>query len=686
MKKFIFTFIFLGVYIFNLSPQIEAGGFQYVNVYVDGKLIESNPKPVIKDGRTLVPLRYISEKLGADVIWEEEDKSIYIYKDNSSVKLKLSSSIIEYQDGLFYGVSDVKPFLIEDRTFVPLRLISNVLGVYIEWDNESNQVIIDSSKSSSIEPFYDISLNITEPTIRGRKTIELLIPDYYNLKNTSQELILLDKETYSGFIVGKSNGVDKKIEYIPNLNDTGEKLLLVNLYDDKKNILASDIKKVTIDLAPKVCLSNPLNKEYKDSISIYPDVNFIAQSIDYIFTNIDTDKVIVFENQDPYSSFTWTPSFEQGGSYNLTIIAHDSNNNYYKSQEFKFNIFIDKKLNLLGLRSGMNISSPVVLTSSRNFNVTETQYILSNPSSNEEIILATQGYGSYTFFPKPELSGPWYIFTRVKDTRGRPLESPRIKVDIDGSPKLQILGIGPNQIVDDDIKVNFRSNVDVDNVRYIFINIDTGEKIILNNDNIFKTPKDHSGAWSVFAEATYLDGKIKSETIKFNVYKKNTYGPVSIVDKNYFLEFASKLATTSFNTTGMSASLQTAQAILETGWGQYVPRDKYSGKNSYNLFGIKGSGPNGYVISNTWEVYNGIRYRVDDKFRAYNNVEEGWNDHKNFLLNSDRYKPVIETMYDGYLSAWSIKTAGYATDPEYPQKLMRIMDLYNLRELDRVFY
>ncbi len=82
----------------------------------------------------------------------------------------------------------------------------------------------------------------------------------------------------------------------------------------------------------------------------------------------------------------------------------------------------------------------------------------------------------------------------------------------------------------------------------------------------------------------------------------------------------------------MSAALQTAQSILETGWGQSVPVDKYSGKLSYNLFGIKGEGPKGSVIYNTWEVYNGKTYYVDAKFRAYNSVEESWADHKNFFI------------------------------------------------------
>ena len=133
----------------------------------------------------------------------------------------------------------------------------------------------------------------------------------------------------------------------------------------------------------------------------------------------------------------------------------------------------------------------------------------------------------------------------------------------------------------------------------------------------------------------------------------------------------------------MSAALQVAQSILETGWGQSVPTDKYTGLLSNNLFGIKGKGPAGSVTSNTWEVYNGITYRVDADFRAYHNVDQSWAAHKEFL-NGERYTSFRAVMYDFTQGAWALKRAGYATDPQYPIKLMKLINQYNLYELDKV--
>jgi len=115
-----------------------------------------------------------------------------------------------------------------------------------------------------------------------------------------------------------------------------------------------------------------------------------------------------------------------------------------------------------------------------------------------------------------------------------------------------------------------------------------------------------------------------------------------------------------------------------------VPVDKYSGEFSNNLFGIKGSASNGSVLVNTWEVYNGVYFRVDDYFRAYKDPYESWKDHKSLLLEKERYGIFRDVMHDYILGAYAIRRAGYATDPEYPIKLINIIEYYDLYELDRV--
>ncbi len=122
-------------------------------------------------------------------------------------------------------------------------------------------------------------------------------------------------------------------------------------------------------------------------------------------------------------------------------------------------------------------------------------------------------------------------------------------------------------------------------------------------------------------------------------------------------------------------SLTIAQAILETGWG------KASIGN--NLFGIKAhQGWKGKVqVVRTHEYVNGKKIYVDAKFRDYNSIEESLEDRFK-LLSSSRYKKVVESK-DYKEACNEIYKAGYATDPNYPKKLIQIIEQNKLYEFDK---
>lgn len=93
----------------------------------------SDVKPVVVEGRTLVPLRFISEAVGAQVGWEEESGKITITQDSNKVEIILGST-----DMLVNGMTvklDVPAQTFNDRTFVPLRALVEALGRDVFWDN-----------------------------------------------------------------------------------------------------------------------------------------------------------------------------------------------------------------------------------------------------------------------------------------------------------------------------------------------------------------------------------------------------------------------------------------------------------------------------------------------------------------------------------------------------------------------
>jgi flagellar protein FlgJ len=118
-----------------------------------------------------------------------------------------------------------------------------------------------------------------------------------------------------------------------------------------------------------------------------------------------------------------------------------------------------------------------------------------------------------------------------------------------------------------------------------------------------------------------------------------------------------------------------AQAALETGWGSKVPLDQ-NGQPSFNLFGIKAdSSWQGEKVSNqTTEVRNGIAQREQADFRSYDSYVESMLDYADFLQSRDHYQTALNKADDAPTYLSELQSAGYATDPNYANKIVRIMN------------
>lgn len=665
-----------------------------IKLILDGQDITASAQPVIQNNRTLVPIRFVAEQLGAQVKWNGDDWTVKIEKDGSLVLLKINSHLVSYQNNeKTYSLCDVPPTIINEKTYVPLRLVSNALGVEIQWDQANKIINMDSDKTADIKPFFDVKISTVIPgqAITGITDLQIELPNT-EIKNAFEiKYLLLDPNTAKGTVVARGSQLNAKYLWIPNIQESGDKVLVAAIYDSNGHFLAGDSIPVQIMVTPEVSLTGLVQDQVIDNtVSMSADMNFVASYVKYEITNLDNNKVFVSPESDPYGPYNWTPMLEENGNYSFKVLAYDSKDQAYESQTITAKVEVSRKLTLSGVSAGKTIDRSVTLSASRNFNVTETEYVLRDPNTGEEEILAKMGYGSFKWFPGPEYIGTKELLVRVKDTRGITHESNSVNVNLIGAPKLFLDGVGPKQVITDSVKLKTISNIALNKVNYILINPKTGtKKVIASNQDplaeyTFIPVQGDEGNWKIQAEGIYSSGvKVLSEEIPFTVYLGKTYSSLPVVEKEEFLGLASDLAKASWEKTGMSAALQTAQAILETGWGQKVPVDKYNGKLSYNLFGIKGKGTAGTVISNTWEVYNGVSFRVDAEFRAYNNVNESWADHKSLLLNASRYEPFREVMHDSTLGAWAIRRAGYATDPQYPIKLMNIIKQYNLQELDK---
>ncbi|VTU26685.1 Peptidoglycan hydrolase FlgJ [Variovorax sp. PBS-H4] len=166
-----------------------------------------------------------------------------------------------------------------------------------------------------------------------------------------------------------------------------------------------------------------------------------------------------------------------------------------------------------------------------------------------------------------------------------------------------------------------------------------------------------------------------------SLYQSNVERAPATVDSlqgkvDAFVDRMGAPAQAASEASGVPAPLILAQAALESGWGKREIRAD-DGTQSYNLFGIKADrgwkGPT--VETTTTEYVDGEPQKVRAKFRAYGSYEEAFTDYAKFITRNPRYANVLATD-DPAAAAHGLQKAGYATDPQYGQKLVRIMQKF----------
>jgi flagellar protein FlgJ len=127
-------------------------------------------------------------------------------------------------------------------------------------------------------------------------------------------------------------------------------------------------------------------------------------------------------------------------------------------------------------------------------------------------------------------------------------------------------------------------------------------------------------------------------------------------------------------TTGIAPQFVLGQAALESGWGRGEIR-MADGGPSHNLFGIKaGRGWQGPVAEvMTTEYVNGAPVKSVERFRAYGSYADAFKDYANLLASNPRYAQVLNERVDAAAFARGLQQAGYATDPNYADKLTRVI-------------
>lgn len=231
-----------------------------VNVIVNGEPLNTDQNAVIVDSRTLVPLRAIFEALGADVKWDDNTKSVEAARRYTTVSLQIGSKAIYINKAR--NELDVSAMILNDRTMVPARAVSEALGAKVDWDADTKTVIItDELSKDIIDNYIKGEITTDEGTVVLRyfmaypriKTadentniaLKKVIDDFMTYTNTTlREKALDDYNTCkaNGFLFFEHSAqkrfivtVDENNKYVIEFKE--------EIFDGSKNI--SDIKVIT---------------------------------------------------------------------------------------------------------------------------------------------------------------------------------------------------------------------------------------------------------------------------------------------------------------------------------------------------------------------------------------------------------------------------------------------------------
>ncbi len=184
MKKLLSGILLVMILIITSSPTYAAT----TQIKIDGVTIVSDVNPESRSNRTMVPLRVISENLGANVKWA--DSQITLTKNDMKVILKLNSNKV-VKNGKTEQLN-VKPYMKKNRTFVPMRFIAETFGSNVDYKNgtvtvDTKPFVIDGVKIKAMQYEYHMTMGGVIQQMKGNSYNEAIYNTFIENKGSKVE-------------------------------------------------------------------------------------------------------------------------------------------------------------------------------------------------------------------------------------------------------------------------------------------------------------------------------------------------------------------------------------------------------------------------------------------------------------------------------------------------------------------
>lgn len=204
-----------------------------ITVNVNGIKVEMDQQPIIENGRTLVPLRAVAEALGCDVAWDAETKTASFTQGDVIAIVTVGENYIIVGDGVYNEnvPVDSPALIVNSRTMIPLRALSEGFGYDVEWDGTTRTVNISSkamdsndTNSASEQEKADVSSNMAGKVDAYAQILQGTVSIIDAVEYTSDEYTELKTELNS--IAGSISGMsyDELVNALSRLKEIDEAL------------------------------------------------------------------------------------------------------------------------------------------------------------------------------------------------------------------------------------------------------------------------------------------------------------------------------------------------------------------------------------------------------------------------------------------------------------------------------
>lgn len=249
-----------------------------ITVTYDGENISFDVQPEIVDDRVMVPMRTIFETFGAKVKWDSDTQTITAKKKSKTIQMTIGSSdMIKNNETYSF---DVSPIIEDGRTLVPIRAISDMLGLDVEWNEKNNTVTITTPQDDEDESWKNntgtVDLDNVEVTGDGISVSDNIITiskggDFEVTGTLDDGQIVIDTEEkvklrLSGMSLTNKNG---SAVYVKNADKA-----YITLTDNTENTLTDGENYTNGDENEKGCITSRDNLEIKGSGSLTLNGNY----------------------------------------------------------------------------------------------------------------------------------------------------------------------------------------------------------------------------------------------------------------------------------------------------------------------------------------------------------------------------------------------------------------------------